>query len=334
MQSFSKTFANSLRGIMQVGIICSHLHYALGGAFVLFLIANKIGTSIISMYFFISGFGLMTNLLRNRGEAKAWKGFFSKRVWGIFKVLLVITLLFLGLNYLDKAFIPSNILIHLVEQGVTPLPNSWFVFSLIYLYSSFYLAFRFLELEHYNWGFLFLFLLILGGMIICISLGYERAWWVTNLAFLSGALYARFEKQIFSFAYSFLGIALLSITVLALLLLNIEVLLSLTYLFIPIVAIVVLHRLGYVGWIEDGYQGQNKLLTSLDRAVKRGFSFLTSISYELYLVHGMMIVLLRGNHIYIHSDYFYILSVFFGAILLAYVLHQLLNFRLTKNNEG
>ncbi len=330
MQSFSKTFANSLRGIMQVGIICSHLHYALGGAFFVFLLANRIGTSIFSMYFFISGFGLMTNLFKARGEAKAWKGFFTKRVWGIFKVLLVITLLFLGLNYLDRGLIPSNIISRLLQQGLTPLPNSWFVFSLIFLYTSFYFAFRFLAPKHYDWGFLALALLIIGGMATCISLGYERAWWVTNLAFLSGTLYARFEKQIFSFAYTWFGIGLFSLIVLALLWLNVEFLLSLTYLFIPIVAIVLLHRLGYVKWIENAYQGTSQTLSSLDRGVKKVFNFLSSISYELYLVHGMMIVLLRGKHIYIASDYIFMLSVFVGAIALAYVLHQLFNLRLTK----
>ncbi len=333
MQSFSKTFANSLRGIMQIGIIGSHLHYALGGAFLLFLVANKLGTSIISMYFFISGFGLMTNLLRSKGNDKTWSGFFSRRVWGIFKVLFFISLLFLGLTYFDSGFFPSHLFENLFFHGITPLPNSWFVFSLIFLYVSFFLAFRWLS-PNSKWGMVILSFLIVGGMFWCIFMGYERAWWVTNLAFLSGVCYAKYEDEFFSFVNSWYGFLVFVAIVIGLMLTNLEFLLSLTYLYIPIIAIVLLHRLGYVSWIENNYEGSSKSVQWLDKKTKSIFNFLSKISYELYLVHGMIIALFRGKHIYIKSDGLYIFSVFTGAILLAYLLHSLFNVSLRKSKHS
>lgn len=67
---------------MQMGIVMSHLHYAVDGVLLLMMIANRLDTSFIAFYFFISGYGLMASLLRSSAPQKPWHAFPTPTFYG------------------------------------------------------------------------------------------------------------------------------------------------------------------------------------------------------------------------------------------------------------
>lgn len=311
---------------MQVGIMLSHLSYTSAEPALLFSLANKFGTSIIALYFFISGYGLMQSVRAGRGV-----GHLGKRLWGIFKPMLFITLMFGVYQIFYGSGYSDQWLSQLVWQGRTPLPNSWFVFVLMWLYISFWLTFRYLQRRRTP-ALIILLLLSVVGMIWCQVQGYERAWWATTLAFFSGSLYAEYESKIYRYAKRWWALALALLFVASLVVADIEYLLPLAYLVIPVVAIVLMNRLGYAAWIdrEGGKSGEPKasIGAQIDQGIRQLMAYLARISYELYLVHGVLIIVFRGDLIYICSDYTYALAVVVGSILAADLLHGLFHLKL------
>ncbi|MDO4691628.1 MAG: acyltransferase family protein [Porphyromonadaceae bacterium] len=325
-QTFSRGVSDSLRGVMQVGIMFSHLSYTSAEPALLFDLANKFGTSIIALYFFISGYGLMQSVRSVRGV-----GHLGKRLWGIFKPMLFITLMFglyqvfYGSGYNDQW------LSQLIWQGRTPLPNSWFVFVLMWLYISFWLAFRYLQ-KRRGLALLTLLLLSIVGMVWCQVQGYERAWWVTTLAFFSGSVYAEYEAKIYGYANRWWAIGLSSLFVGLLVLADVAYFLPLAFVVIPIVAIVLMNRLGYTAWVDRAKSREDApkhpIGAKIDKGIRQLLAYLARISYELYLVHGVLIIVFRGELIYICSDYGYALAVIVGSILAADLLHSLFHLKL------
>lgn len=52
-------------------------------------------------------------------------------------------------------------------------------------------------------------------------------------------------------------------------------------------------------------------------------SFLSSISYEIYLCQGISMSMCRGNIYYIENDYIYIMSVLVVTVVLAFMINKI-----------
>lgn len=322
MQTFDKATSNSLRGIMQLGIVLSHLSYTTAEPALVFSLANKLGTSIIAMFFFISGYGLMYNHRQRPIDLQSM----GKRIWGIVKPMLCVSILFAGYSYLIGDGAEHYWIKNLVLHGTTPLPNSWFVFVLIWLYLSFGITFN---LPRVNITYRLVLLALLSVLQISWSVywGYERAWWVTTLAFESGCIYALYEKQIYRFMSRWWAMILSVIFVMGIIISQIEQLLVLPYTVIPIVAIVLLNKSGYPNWISTKERiNLCPMLSFISNKLKSILTHLSEISYELYLVHGALIVILRGEYIYIYNDYLFALLLISSSIFIAKIIHKGLSF--------
>lgn len=145
-QLFTKDISHSLKGVMALIIIASHLSLCGTLSHPVLSIANKLATSMVAMFFFISGYGL-TKILTKKQNDNLWL-FFYKRSVNILKTLLYITLAFLCINYFLSGSFPSDMLWGLVRHGHTPLPNSWFIFVLIGLFACYYISLKINKL----WG--------------------------------------------------------------------------------------------------------------------------------------------------------------------------------------
>lgn len=62
---FPKELSHVLKGILATIIVGSHLHYVTDIG--IWNVFNKFGTSVVAMFFFISGYGLMTSLNKMGG---------------------------------------------------------------------------------------------------------------------------------------------------------------------------------------------------------------------------------------------------------------------------
>lgn len=298
---------------MQLVIVCSHLYFAMDHPPLAFVLCNKLGTTVISLFLFMSGYGLAISL-KQKGKAY-WNGFFPRRVWGVFSPMLWLSVLFQLILWVRHEYIP--ILRDLLLEGRTPLPNAWFIFALILLYIFFFIAFRWTK--GVKQSILLLTTLCVAFIAYAYLMHFERAWWVTTLSFLSGVIYAYYEETLYRTFSSWWGLALSVGLTAGIIYSNIELLLLIPYLFIPIVVIALINKTGYAQWIQRGKRGY----------VRRILDSLSSVSYELYLLHGMVIYFLSA---YLGRGLLFASTVIVSSIVLAYLYHWVLNGRRHKRN--
>lgn len=328
-------------------IVMSHLHYALDGEFLLFEMANKVGVSVISLYFFISGYGMMSTYKSAIAAGRdPFEGFIRKRIWGILKPFLLVLSIYLFWIYCEHGFLPPNMVHSLLMQGQTPLPNSWFIFVLLGLYIAFYIAFRDAKGEATTNALGCLAILIGGITIVPILLGYERAWWATTLAFISGVLYQKYERELFGLMGKWSVIILVLVFIILMKLLPGGYFIPLAFMLIPIVLVKILNASAYCEYIDKLYMpttqrntewvswSENKIcILNKDPIIKGLLHFFSEISFELYLVHGVWIQVLRSSQIFIHNNHQYAVAVIFLSVLSAWLFHRLLNYSRKSQNS-
>lgn len=293
-----------LKGICAVLIV--NIHGAINTDIAFLEHIKSWGAPVVSLFLFISGYGLLSSYLAQQNSYL--NGFFRKRIWKTAKPYLIATALFIGFEYLDKDSSLTLVYSSLMK-GEPPLPYSWFVISIIIFYFAFYLIFLIPKLSVLD--------KIMGCIVfsvfyiaLVITAGYDRCWWVSSLAFPTGLLF-RYKERVFmkigSSAVSSILFLITSCAIVYMLIRSkIEDLLPVAYIFIPLLIIIPVENLRFTN-------------SSILR-------FFGKISYEIYLFHGFFYFLLRGNSIYIQSDFIYLMSVNSMTVLSAYLLSETLTF--------
>jgi len=251
--------------------------------------------------FFISGYGITKSYLI-KGDSYL-NTFLKKRILTIFIPMLLITIIYLIAVHLLKKPLPLNIFYDLIFKGYTPLPNTWFIFSLIYFYVFFYIGFQYSKDD--RMAILIVFLLSTIYIVTTYYLGYHRNWWIQTYAFGAGIVFCKYETTLSLIVRKPLFILLSTILVIFFIYLKIEKLLIFPYLVITIVVFSI------VSYLPFPYR--NNL-----------FKFLSKISFEIYLIHGGLIALLSKDLVG-NNEYIYSLVIIAFSLLLAYVFNKIWN---------
>lgn len=299
--TFGREKTGAIKGILAIVIILDHLSYALPSWYVL-NVFRECGAPAVSLFLAISGFGLYKSYSQ-KGK-NYLKGFLKSRIWKVILPALLATLLYYLIlwnperNLLEDF---KNTFVH----GSPPLPQLWFVIEITLFYLFFWTAFGLFG-EGGIYG------LVAGAAAIfawTYLSDFGRNWWISVLAFPTGAFMARYEAVLFTFCertrFHFWGlIASLLLLFLLLFLSGNPLLWSLCYAVIPMCGILILSRI------------PAKVLSG------RFLLFCGTISYELYLCHQIPIDYFRGKVINISSDILYMLLVLIATFVLAYFLHS------------
>lgn len=304
---FVKENTFALKGVLSLIIMCSHLSYV--EPLLLFNIANKLGTSAVSLFLFISGFGLASSYVSKGKEYLS--DFFTRRFWKVLKPLILVVLLYLLLQFLIVGGVRHFSIEGLFHDGNTYLPNTWFVYTLLLHYLFFYLCFRLVHSSKIWIPIACIWLLSLGFIAFAYIKGFQRCWWVTTLSFPTGVLYGQYKLKLLSIIRNTWTILLGMISVVVIILSKIEILLLIPYIIIPLVVVVIFSYLGIIF--------THPIL-----------SFLGSISYELYLLHGIFINLFKSEAININSPFIYSLAVIITSISVAFLLHVISKIKFIK----
>ena len=153
-----------LKAVMAVLLVADHLTFHVDAGWLRPF--REIGAPIVSIFFFISGFGLMRSY-STRG-ASYLDGFFRKRIWKVLLPALVALALFYIFDWnWSRDFIGE--FRDLFTKGQPILPYSWFVVAIILFYVSFWLIFRYLP-EKLHLAGLVSAGIILGGGSNCIGI--------------------------------------------------------------------------------------------------------------------------------------------------------------------
>ena len=334
-----KEFSVALKGALSLFIVGTHISSLCqpDEALLWLRVCNLLTPLALVFFFFLSGYGLMTQLrlrtLRTPTPTPSalWVGWLPRRLWGLIKPFLffyAVALFFLfageGFNHIPQALerLKFNLLIW--KFGIPgPETAAWYLLELILLYVFFYFSFRYVR----RWGraVLVLILLTLLLMLAAWQASFGYYWLRYPLCFSVGVAYAIYERSIYKQIKSYRILCLPAV----LLLMGVYIWNVLTFPNQSIVLIFISHL---------AYFALPVMLTALSKAwgmtdlfmrrahgpVGSALMWLGGISLETYLLHMSFVSLYRSQMIYIQSPVLFLIAVYASSIFGAYLIARYL----------
>ena len=303
--SFPEESFQILPGFLVTGIMLYHLVQKIDPALPLYDFAAM----IVTMFFFLVGYGLIHSFESQREYYL--KDFFSNKIFDLVMPCIAAIGLFQFILWLEgHSFSWTSIILGL-SKGDTHeiLPYCWYVIAALYFNLCFYFVFRYLTKT------ILVGLCLLVGFTVIwvlsmIGLGFPASWYKTVLAVNVGMFWKYFDKRIV-FVIQSKTTAVTSFVFFVLLVNMLGGLDTRTgFDFIVFVGYGLLPLTFFPLWFHV-------------RLPKIGIlSYLGTISYKIYLCHGITILFFRGKHVCLTSDAVYAGSVLVGTCLLAAVLNR------------
>lgn len=279
--SLDKT--SRLRGIMAMGIVLHHMsEVTVGGT--LFPLLQHMGYLLVSLFFFFSGYGLMISY-RRKG-AIYLRQFWKDKILYIFLVYLWISVVYAVV----KSFMGSEITLQSFAvsfiNGSPVANNSWYMIVQILLYFVFWGTFSLKRVSNKIKIFI-VFTLEVIMAVVFHQLSYSVIWYMSNFAFAIGIWWAEERERIDVFVGK-------------------RWFLTEVMMFSGFVLFSGLPLLGEkFGVMSEAVRLVSRIISSTCFVLfviilmkkftfKEGiWDFFGKISLEIYLVHGLVILLLR-----------------------------------------
>lgn len=300
LEFLSKPTTNCVKGLCILIIIFHHVSLTMRNP-ALIKPFTLVGYLAVSLFFFLSGYGLMFSFLNKDNYLS---NFFSKRLSKVYLPFVVVNALTLIAIYFSSntKYSVADIILYIL--GIKLIDSAlWFVKSIILFYIVFYIAFKFFKKDT---GCFLLVIYSIIYSIVCYSLSLSSWWFNAVLCFPIGIYMATYYTKIICFIQkSYIKIFLLSgfLFVVSFLLANllkspIKIILSTssTIFFVVFVLTILLK-----------FKIYSKPLNSIG-----------NLSYEMYLVH-MKVLIFYFNNVKIkesYSIYIYLFLVIFLSFLI------------------
>ena len=299
---FDKDKVVVLKPFLALGIVLSHL----SGYSIYLHDFQRWGPLIVGVFFFISGYGLSYSLHYKIGYIR---NFFLHRIAKALLLPYMGALLFyfvLNGNWSDYSFYD-----HIVRSsGPSLIPNDWFIFALVYCYIVFWIGAK-CKTTSLRRTVLFVGPLLL--VVFTCWMGWGRNWWACTMGFAVGAFFQNREPAILQMISSRKGYIVSNFACFLLF----AVLIACSALFGNIISTVLAYSLLPL-WVVA-------ILVPFDcgKAAKTGLFLLGAISYEVYLVHGIVMDYLN-RHTSLDGMAFAAVTLImslFAAVLLKYMVY-------------
>ncbi len=174
---FSTRSTQYLKLILTLAILWHHMPSI--GFPILDRLGGIVGRYGVSIFFFLSGFGLMKGLL-TQGKEQYFASFFRKR---FSKLLIPLSLVFCCYAIFNYQALTFSNLISNWKHGTNFVSYSYFVEELCTLYLLFFIIFRFASIRV---GLILSWLSAIALMGCYIHLDYHEHWWISTLGFPMG----------------------------------------------------------------------------------------------------------------------------------------------------
>lgn len=299
----SKKQTDNLKGIFLILVIFHHLRI-FGGLGDVFEQFSNAGYLAVGGFLFISGFGLMVQYLC-RGSNYI-KTFPKKRLLTILFPAIIMGLIYFVVKNRIYGYSLHNLKMDFL-RGSSVISNGWYVTAIIYFYIMFFVSALIAEIVHKRKIALIGIILATGlYLVLCNTLHYEGHWYSPSLCFAYGTFWACFKQKIETKKLK--GV----ITI-------ILCLFAIYYLLVPSLHI-------EYGWAEFKCLMYITLIVILGMRVvlnSKIMEWLGSVSYEVYLVHGLFFTLLRNNYVNISNGFTFACSLFILTFICAFILHKM-----------
>ena len=334
-----KEFSVALKGALSLFIVGTHISSLCqpDEALLWLRVCNLLTPLALVFFFFLSGYGLMTQLrlrtLRTPTPIPSalWMGWLPRRLWGLIKPFLFfypLAVLFLfigfGFDHIPQALAQLKVNFIIWKVGIPgPLSVAWYLLELMVLYVFFYFSFRYVR----RWGRAVLVLVGLTLLLILVAwqVGFGYYWLRYPLSFSVGVAYAIYERSIYKRVKAF---RLISLTF-TLLLGGIYIWSVQTF---PnqLVVLILTSHLAYFA-LPVMLTALSKALGATDLFMRRAHGpvgsalmWLGGISLETYLLHMSFVNFFRSPVIYIQSPLLYLVVVYTATIFGAYLIARYL----------
>ena len=334
-----KEFSVALKGALSLFIVGTHISSLCqpDEALLWLRVCNLLTPLALVFFFFLSGYGLMTQLrlrtLRTSTTSPAtlWAGWLPRRLWGLTKPFLFFYAVALfslfagfGFDHIPQALAQLKVNFIIWKVGVPgPLFVAWYLLELMVLYVFFYFSFRYVR----RWGRAVLVLvgLTLLLMLVAWQVGFGYYWLRYPLCFSVGVVYAIYERSI----YKRVKACRLICLAFTLLLGGVYIWSVQTFPNQPLVLLITSH-LAYFA-LPVMLTALSKVWGATDLFMRRAHGpvgsalmWLGGISLETYLLHMSFVNFFRSPVVYIQSPLLYLVVVYTATIFGAYLIARYL----------
>jgi peptidoglycan/LPS O-acetylase OafA/YrhL len=308
-QYLSKERTNVLKGISATVIMFLHIGNSTEGGILISAFA-LVGYVAVGIFFFISGYGLMKNYMM-KGTAYL-SNFLSKRLLPIIIPYAIVNFIYLLYQFVDEGLISVKGFLVSFINGDPMVRFSWYVIAILFFYIAFYISFKFVKTTKLS---LLLFFTITVGYILgCRYVQYDVWWYNSCIVLLLGLLWACFEKEItlwYQRHYLLKTALLLSLFL-------VTFCMSYSKLIVFEESFILGQTLSTFAFTLLALMIYSKI-----ELKNKVWAYLGTISFELYILHGLMLKLFKSRFIYLESNLIYCACVLISSILLATLLHYI-----------
>jgi putative acyltransferase len=314
-----KENTNSLRGLLVFGIIFTHIAAKVNSGYH-FANFRYIGTYLVAVYFFLSGYALYFQF---ENKEDYLNGFLRKRFLKILIPYFWVNLLYLLVYFwLWRNEINLEYFKNLIIKGGTLVSHSWFIIVILAFYLIFYFAYSKFER---NKALMFITFSCMFLMLLFYKIGYQNYWGNNLFAFPFGIWFCMNREKIERILFSKYN----------------------QLIFFSVILLFVTHH--YPIYFQNFYQLNNLfdfVAGNIDGLVFTVFFLLVmvkldfrnrwlkqfnSISLYLYMTHGLIISILT-NFVPISqkSDLLFSALTLMGTVLISYALKKLIDENLLR----
>lgn len=336
-----KEYSVVLKGLLSLFIVGTHItaFVETGDMFLWLRLCNLLTPLALVFFFFLSGYGLMTQLrlrvLRapSISPEELWQGWLPRKLWGfvkpfLFFYLLAVVFLFLGygMEELDRAkSLMSIYFSYHWRVGIPgPLAPAWFLGGLIALYTLYYLSFRYIRSR--KMAVVVLLFLVSLFLLLAWHADFGYYWLRYPFSFVAGVVYALFEERIYTQVKSHRRLALVALLLLAGVYVwsvktfpssrvMLDILGHLAYYPLPVLSVALSKAWGVTDFVM-------KRMTR--GVIIRSLRWVGEISLEVYLLHIIWVDFYRSAVCTIDSPLLYMLAVYASTIVGAYLIARYL----------
>ncbi len=307
----SKENTNCLKGVLAIGILVHHLYqhtglFRDGWSRLLGYCLQASGYLIVAIFFFLSGYGLAANYQKTPSSIYH---FGKHKIAPFYVINIFLGALYCGMRLLVGEPITIGILLKTLTFGDTVIQNGWYIQVQLLYYVFFYFAFR---IFNEKWQMIVMMVLNTAYVIICKYVGLSSLYYERTFIFVIGILWLKnrdvidgwIDRKRFRWACIWCISCLLFMG---------------TYLMSSFSFPVLFRGVSYYFLIPSVI-----LLLKKARIENKVTRFLGNISFEIYAMQGVFILLFHSNIAFISNPYLFSFSVAISTIVSAIALHPLI----------
>ena len=305
----SKDTALCMKGLAALTVILHHLSQRTSSGSTLFVIYIFSGVYAVSCFLFYTGYGFMKNCVEKPSYES---GFLRRRTVKLMAPYILLTFIYRFLWKWEGTEYSAADIVRRILAGDPIDLFSWYVWFILIFCVFFALAMKVTEKDERKMIIAAcLFWLVWYGF--CRLMNYGIWWYDTAHIAVMGMLWHRHEEKILLYLKRYRLPAVIAGSLLI-------VIVSPLSLFSPFVWQLPLYILSTVIFVFV----MNAILLKHSPCNKI-LKFLGTVSYELYLVHGLFVIGFRGVHIFVESDALYTVLVPVLSVGMAALLHALMS---------